>query len=260
MNKHLFLSLSILTLLTLLVLNHKAEAQTSQAVFLYQPDTGSIAANSNLSLDFRVNSSSAITSVVANLIFDPTRLSVASIDSSESSFQTQWEQTFDNTAGTISIQRSTPSPGASGDKLIAKITFQAKSTAGNTTLAYHTNCFLAGNPTCLALTPDNTNILASGSEGTFTIVTAPTPTATLTPTPAPTSAPSSGGGGGGSSGGGGGGGSSGKSADLNGDGKVNIFDLSILLRNWGRSGQGDLNGDGKVNIFDLSILLRGWTR
>ncbi|MEK7803967.1 MAG: hypothetical protein AAB251_06145, partial [Deltaproteobacteria bacterium] len=51
---------------------------------------------------------------------------------------------------------------------------------------------------------------------------------------------------------------SGKVGDLNKDGKVNIFDLSILLRNWGRSGTGDLNNDGKVNIFDLSIMLRNW--
>ena len=53
---------------------------------------------------------------------------------------------------------------------------------------------------------------------------------------------------------------SGNSSDLNKDGKVNIFDLSILLRNWNKSGQGDLNSDGKVNIFDLSTLLRNWSR
>jgi hypothetical protein len=52
-----------------------------------------------------------------------------------------------------------------------------------------------------------------------------------------------------------------KLGDLNGDCKVNIFDLSAMLRNWGKSGSGilgDFNGDGKVNIFDLSILLRNW--
>jgi len=54
--------------------------------------------------------------------------------------------------------------------------------------------------------------------------------------------------------------SSSNSSDLNGDGKVNIFDLSILLRNWNKSGQGDLNSDGKVNIFDLSTLLRNWSK
>ncbi len=48
--------------------------------------------------------------------------------------------------------------------------------------------------------------------------------------------------------------------DINSSGKVDIFDLSILLRNWNKSGQGDLNSDSKIDIFDLSILLRSWTK
>jgi hypothetical protein len=55
-----------------------------------------------------------------------------------------------------------------------------------------------------------------------------------------------------------------KPGDANGDGKVDIFDLSRALSNWGRTGatrsQGDMNGDGVVNIFDLSILLSNWQR
>ncbi|MDB5175229.1 MAG: fibronectin type domain protein [Candidatus Saccharibacteria bacterium] len=43
--------------------------------------------------------------------------------------------------------------------------------------------------------------------------------------------------------------------DLNGDYKVNIYDLSILLAHWGKSGAGDYNNNGKVDIFDLSVLL-----
>ncbi|MCL5410086.1 MAG: hypothetical protein M1607_04475, partial [Patescibacteria group bacterium] len=54
--------------------------------------------------------------------------------------------------------------------------------------------------------------------------------------------------------------SSSTSPDLNGSGRIDVFDLSILLRNWNHSGQGDLNSDGKVDIFDLSILLRSWSR
>lgn len=51
----------------------------------------------------------------------------------------------------------------------------------------------------------------------------------------------------------------GKIADLNSDGKINIFDLSILLSRWGSSDvTADLNGSGKVDIFDLSILLSRW--
>jgi len=51
-------------------------------------------------------------------------------------------------------------------------------------------------------------------------------------------------------------------ADINGDGVVNVFDLSILLSHWGATSasyaQGDLNGDGVINVFDLSILLSHW--
>jgi chitodextrinase len=43
--------------------------------------------------------------------------------------------------------------------------------------------------------------------------------------------------------------------DLNGDHKVNLYDLSILLAHWGKPGLGDFNNNGKVDIFDLSILL-----
>ncbi|MFI5240136.1 MAG: dockerin type I domain-containing protein [Candidatus Saccharimonadia bacterium] len=46
--------------------------------------------------------------------------------------------------------------------------------------------------------------------------------------------------------------------DANGDGVVNILDLSILASNWGKTNatwsEGDFNGDGVVNITDLSIL------
>src|SRR5438067_2017322 len=49
------------------------------------------------------------------------------------------------------------------------------------------------------------------------------------------------------------------SADLNHDGTVNVFDLSILLSKWGTSdATSDLNHDGTVNIFDLSALLSAW--
>jgi chitodextrinase len=49
-----------------------------------------------------------------------------------------------------------------------------------------------------------------------------------------------------------------KVGDLNHDGYVNVFDLSILLSHYGQSAiptQGDITGDGKVDIYDLSSLL-----
>jgi hypothetical protein len=48
--------------------------------------------------------------------------------------------------------------------------------------------------------------------------------------------------------------------DLNNDSHVNIFDLSIILSNYGKPppATGDINNDGLINIFDLSILLSNY--
>jgi hypothetical protein len=47
--------------------------------------------------------------------------------------------------------------------------------------------------------------------------------------------------------------------DINGDGTVNVSDLSLLLANWSKTtAADDLNKDGMVNIFDLSLLLSHW--
>lgn len=51
--------------------------------------------------------------------------------------------------------------------------------------------------------------------------------------------------------------------DLNGDQKVDIFDLLALLSNWGPCPGdteciADLNGDGIVNMFGLLFVLSFW--
>jgi len=47
--------------------------------------------------------------------------------------------------------------------------------------------------------------------------------------------------------------------DVNGDGQVNISDLSILLQNWMSShDSANLTGSGQVNISDLNLLLQNW--
>lgn len=48
--------------------------------------------------------------------------------------------------------------------------------------------------------------------------------------------------------------------DINQDGSVDVFDLSILLSNWGdtNSPASDLNSNGVVDIYDLSILLSNY--
>ncbi len=50
------------------------------------------------------------------------------------------------------------------------------------------------------------------------------------------------------------------SADLNGDGKVDVIDLGILLSAWGQTTKpkADINQDGRVDVVDLGILLSKW--
>ena len=44
-------------------------------------------------------------------------------------------------------------------------------------------------------------------------------------------------------------------ADVNGDGVVNILDLTIIARAFGTDSlEGDVNGDGVVNVFDLVFV------
>jgi len=50
-----------------------------------------------------------------------------------------------------------------------------------------------------------------------------------------------------------------KDGDFNGDGTVNVLDLSIFLNSWGTTDPvTDMNGDGLVNIFDFSLFLSKW--
>ncbi len=55
----------------------------------------------------------------------------------------------------------------------------------------------------------------------------------------------------------------GKIGDLNGDGRVDLIDFSILAYWWGRAVEPgacyDLNHDGKVTLADFSILAYHWT-
>jgi hypothetical protein len=76
---------------------------------------------------------------------------------------------------------------------------------------------------------------SGGSASTSATVAVNTPTPNPTPTPTK------------------------KPGDCNGNGKVDIYDLSILLSHWGKSyTESDFKTDGVVNIYDLSILLSNY--
>ena len=50
--------------------------------------------------------------------------------------------------------------------------------------------------------------------------------------------------------------------DANGDGKVDVNDLTIVLTNFGQTGttwsQGEFTGDGTVDVNDLTIVLSNY--
>ena len=218
-----------------------------EALYFVSPSGGAHEVSNTFQVELRIGSSEGITSMKAYLNYNPSLIAVVSMVSSSSAFSTWWEDTFDNVAGKLRFQASTPTPGFSGNNgLIATITFQAMG-GGTATLTYDSSS--------LTLKANDTNILnlAGSTSGSYTITVPPSPP----PSPPPT--PPLGGGGGGATPPSPPPSSTRLRGDCSADGKVNIFDLSILLSNWQRTtGTCDLSGDGVVNIFDLSILLSNW--
>lgn len=51
-----------------------------------------------------------------------------------------------------------------------------------------------------------------------------------------------------------------KTGDANNDGKVDKYDFSLMMSNWGKTGinAGDFNIDGKVDKYDFALLMSNW--
>jgi hypothetical protein len=51
-----------------------------------------------------------------------------------------------------------------------------------------------------------------------------------------------------------------KNGDANGDDKVDKYDFSLMMANWGKTGTNacDFNGDGKVDKYDFALLMSKW--
>ncbi len=51
-----------------------------------------------------------------------------------------------------------------------------------------------------------------------------------------------------------------KKGDANGDGKVDKYDFSLMMSNWGKTGtnNSDFNADGKVDKYDFALLMSNW--
>jgi hypothetical protein len=159
----------------------------------------------------------------------------------------------------------------------ATITFSAPGSNGGSAILYYTvSSNVGGFISYTAGSPVTITGLTNGTAYSFSVTatnaigTSSASASSNTVTPATPAAPSGGGGGGG---GGGGAGASAPAApatsgvivgaDLNGDGKVNSVDFSIMLAFWKTAAPFknpgvDINHDGHVNSIDFSILLYQW--
>jgi hypothetical protein len=161
--------------------------------------------------------------------------------------------------GALALNNGQPATFNGTLNSLVDITFQALN-QGTTQINVS---FTSGSTTDSNLvTPQNTDILNLVTNDTVTISgigQSPSPTPSSTPTsssspintpssiptatPSPSPTPR-------------------KTGDINGDNLVNVFDLSILLSNYGKTSgfnpTADLNADGVINIFDLSILLSNY--
>lgn len=101
------------------------------------------------------------------------------------------------------------------------------------------NCATAATPT-----PEATATNTPEPTATTTNTPVPTASATNTATPVPTSP-----------------GTQPQSGDVDGNQKVDLNDLTLLLTGWsGSSYDLDFNNDSQTNVYDLSILLSHWSQ
>jgi len=52
-----------------------------------------------------------------------------------------------------------------------------------------------------------------------------------------------------------------KKGDANGDNKIDRYDFSLMIFNWGKTGTNtcDFNNDGKVDKYDFALLMLNWS-
>jgi len=137
------------------------------AILYLTPATQNINQNNSFTVQVRENSGSEpVNAVQANLSYDPTKLDYLSTDFTGSAFEVAAESVGGN--GTIRIARGVTGgqPAVTGDKLIATITFKARTIPGTTTVN-----FAAGS--IIARSTDNTDILGTTNPGTYTIINPP---------------------------------------------------------------------------------------
>ncbi len=224
-------------------------AWAASANIYFTPASSSPKLGESFNVDIGVNTGGeGVTAVKAYLNFDKDKLIITGFDRSASVFPNWWEATYDNDAGWVHLQATTPSPGYSGEGgLLVRVNFQSKAEGIASLTAISES---------LILNADDNNLFTAGTAGSYQISSASNTSNNTGDTgdnnnnnndsPGDNNSNNDTGG------------PSGKIGDVNSDGAVEITDLSLLLSQWGSGGSADFNRDGVVDVTDLSMLLSNW--
>lgn len=106
--------------------NKIGNIKTKPAIFKIS-GKNEIEVNSQASFDFIVNTNNQeVNAVALEVNFDPQKLEVVNVNTSQSFCQFYPENKFNNNLGTIAIQCGAPNPGFKGENKIAQIHFYTK--------------------------------------------------------------------------------------------------------------------------------------
>ena len=274
---------------------YREKAAPSTSLYI-SPSSQTKQAGESLTFSVVMNTAeNQVTGFDLEINFNPAAVQIDSIGSGSgvSNLDQQIRNSVDNTSGRVLLSKFTlDSSKAVKGEAVEVMTVQAHM-SNNATVGSYNISF--GGTTAVSAISEGQNVVIGTTPGVVELAAPATPiptetpspnptpisihnpvgpeptaTPTLTPTPsqAPTAVPTQASSGGSSSSGSSSSSSSsssgssaapGKKGDINGDGKVNITDLSVMLSFFNKgAGAWDLNSDGKVNIMDLSILLSNW--
>jgi hypothetical protein len=115
----------------IVLLTRQANAGTGT---MYLTGTSSVAHGGTVTLNLRINPGTAVTVVQSNIIYDATKLQYVGINTANSAFDTNINQS--QSSGSIQIDRAKlSSAGVTTDSLIASITFTALPYSGSTNVS-----------------------------------------------------------------------------------------------------------------------------
>lgn len=220
-----------------------SKAATQSATISLSPSEGKVMTNEVLPIEVKLNTGGEAVNAISVFLSYPTdKLEISGIDYSLSAFSIMAAENVND--GQIEISRGNLNDVV-GEANVALIKFRTKS-AGKATIS-----LLASS--AVVQTSDSIDLLdkSRSAIGNFVIADVPRVSTPINNNQSQTTTTS--------------GNTSGgyyKKADFNKDGKVNILDLSMMLRNWNEPASSyklSSSKDVRVNIFDLPPLLNEWT-